>query len=126
VLTAVTAIALVTSIDTTWKLVVVLRGSGALDTPTSIVKPIGTFAVWLVALGGVALLPSLCVPGAILVACGVGSNLFSLALWHAAPNPLAVHMAGGILHFNLADLCVAGGGALVLVSVLCAPADAFA
>ncbi len=126
VLSAVTAVAALTGIDTAWKLAAVIGGHGALDAPTSIVKPLGTFAVWLIALGGVALLPSLCVPGALLVACGVGSNLFSLALWRAAPNPLSVHIAGGILHFNLADACVAGGGLLVVFSVICTPDHHFA
>ena len=124
-LLAVTAMAVVTGIDTAWKLAVVAEGHGALDTPTSLVKPLGTFAVWLVATAGVALLPSLCVPGALLIACGLGSNLFSLALWRAAPNPLSVNLAGGALHFNLADICIGGGGLVVVLSVLLTPADRF-
>jgi len=34
------------------------------------------------------------------------------------PNPLALHVAGGILHFNLADVSVTVGGVLFLSAVL--------
>ena len=74
--------------------------------------------VGIAALTGALLLPRLCVPGALLVAAGVSANILSLALWRAVPNPLGVHLAGGILRFNLADVCVTGGGALFLAAAL--------
>jgi hypothetical protein len=51
-------------------------------------------------------------------------------LWRGVPNPLALGVAGGILHFNLADLCVWSGGVLFLVAALWTiarmPAERFA
>lgn len=72
----------------------------------------------MLALTGVLLLPRLCLPGVLLVVGGVGSNVISLALWRGVPNPLSVHLAGGILHFNLADLCIYSGGLVFLVATL--------
>ena len=77
------------------------------------------------ALAGVAALPAVCLPGALLVSAGLTSNLFSLALWQAVPNPLGVHLAGSVLHFNLADVCIGVGGLVVLLSVALTPAERF-
>jgi hypothetical protein len=112
------AVAALVAIDGSWKAAAVAAGRGALDTPTSPLKPIATLVVGLLALAGVVLLPRLCLAGSVLVLCGVASNTVSLAVWHAVPNPLAIHVAGGILHFNLADTCVWAGGPLFLGAAL--------
>jgi len=94
------------------------HGAAALDAPSSLLRPLATVLVGLAALTAALALPALCVPGASLVVAGVSSNVVSLALWHAVPNPLRLDLAGGILHFNLADLCVTGGGLLFLAAAL--------
>ncbi|HEY4346240.1 MAG TPA: hypothetical protein VGM80_01525 [Gaiellaceae bacterium] len=129
---AITAAALVAGADLTWKAAVLTthHGAYAMDQPTSIIRPAGAIAVGLLALVGVLMLPPLCVPGALLVVGGAVSNIASLALWHAVPNPLGVHVAGGILHFCLADVCVWTGGLLFLLPFLWTvwrmPAERFA
>jgi hypothetical protein len=112
------AVAAVCAIDTSWKSAAVAAGHGALDVPASAARPLVTLAVAAAAIAAVLLAPWCCVPGALLVVCGVSSNLLSLALWRAVPNPIGVHLAGGILHFNLADVCVTGGGALFAAAML--------
>ena len=116
----VALVGVVGGIDTSWKAATLAagRGAAAMDAPSSLLRPSLTLLVGLAALTGALLLPRLCVPGAFLVVAGVSSNLVSLALWRAVPNPLGVHLAGGILHFNLADVCVTGGGAVFLAAVL--------
>ena len=106
--------------DLAWKSAVLAahHGSFAMDSPTSPVKPIATLAIGLLAFGAVLVLPWLCVPGVLLVAGGTTGNIASLALWRAVPNPVGVHVAGGILHFNLADMSVVGGGLLFLTATL--------
>ena len=108
----------VTFADLASKVAAIAAGHGALDTPTSPMRPLMTGLVGLVALAGALLLPRLCVPGMLLVAAGVTSNLVSLALWPGVPNPFGFAIAGGILHFNLADTCVSGGGVLFLAATL--------
>lgn len=117
-LPAAAFVAVVIGIDTASKSAAVLAGHGSFDAPASMVRPLATMLVGLVALAGVLLLPRLCLPGALLVVAGVASNVVSLALWPGVPNPFGVHLAGGILHFNLADVCVCGGGALFLSAAL--------
>ncbi len=103
----------VSSLDTGWKAALLASGHAALDTPGSLVRPLGTLFVGLLALAGVVLLPVACLPGLLLVVAGVSSNMASLLRWHTVPNPLALAFAGGTLHFNLADVR-ASGVALVL------------
>ena len=107
-------------IDISWKAAALAAGHGdaAIDAPSSLLRPFATLLVGLVALTGALLLPRLCVPGAFLVVAGVSSNVVSLVLWRAVPNPLGVHLADGILYFNLADVCVTGGGLLFLAALL--------
>ncbi len=127
---AAAVVTVVIGIDSASKAAALIAGHGAMDAPSSSVRPVGTILVGLMALAGIALLPALCLPGALLVMAGSGSNILSLALWPGVPNPLGVHIAGGILHFNLADVCVVGGGALFLAAALWTiwrmPADEFA
>jgi hypothetical protein len=113
-------VAAVGGIDISWKEAALAAGHGAacMDTPSSLLKPFATLLVGLVALTAALLLPWFCLPGAFLVVAGVSSNVVSLALWGAVPNPFGVHVAGGILHFNLADVCVTGGAALFLAGAL--------
>jgi hypothetical protein len=113
-------VAVVGGIDLSWKAAALAAGHGAaaLDAPSSMLRPFATLLVGLAALTSALVLPALCLPGAFLVVAGASSNVASLALWRAVPNPLGVHLAGGILHFNLADLCVTGGGLLLLAAVL--------
>ncbi len=113
-------VAVVGGIDISWKAAALAAGHGAaaLDAPTSILRPLATVLVGLVALAGTLVLPALCLPGAYLVVAGVSSNIASLVLWRAVPNPLGLQIAGGILHFNLADACVGGGGLLFLTAAL--------
>ena len=117
---ALTAILAVTGTDTAWKSAALAAGHAAagMDTPTTMLKPLATMLVGPLALGAALMLPRLCVPGALLMAAGATSNMLSLERWRAVPNPLAVHLAGGILHFNMADICVTGGGAVFLAAVL--------
>jgi hypothetical protein len=117
---AVTVVLAVTGIDTAWKTAALAGGHAAagMDAPTTMLKPLATMLVGLLALGASLMLPRLCVPGALLMAAGTSSNMLSLARWRAVPNPIAVHLAGGILHLNMADLCVTGGGALFLAASL--------
>ncbi len=117
---AVTVVLAVTGVDTAWKTAALAAGRAAagMDTPTTMLKPVTTMLVGLLALGAALMLPRLCVPGALLMAAGTSSNMLSLARWRAVPNPIAVHLAGGILRFNMADICVTGGGALFLAAVL--------
>jgi hypothetical protein len=129
-LTAIAA-ALVCGGDMTWKAATLAaHGGGALDTPTTLLRPLATLLIGLAALAGVRLLPRICLPGVLLVVAGVTSNVASLALWHAVPNPIGLPVAGGILHLCLADLCVWTGGVLFLASALWAiwrmPDDRFA
>ena len=105
----VAAVCVVGGIDTTWKAAALVSGHGAMDAPSSWLRPLATLLVGLAAFAGVLLLPRCCLPGALLVAGGVTSNLVSLVLWRAVPNPLSVHLAGGVLHLNLADICITGG-----------------
>ncbi len=106
------------TIDTTWKAVSLAAGrsAAALDVPSTILRPSLTLVIGIAALVSTLLFPPIFLPGTLLVTAGAGSNLFSLGLWRAVPNPLAVHLAGGVLHFNLADLCVTGGCALFLAA----------
>ncbi len=115
----VAAVAVVSGVDLEWKAAALAagRGAAALDTPSSAVKPSLTLVVGIAALASALLLPRLCLPGALLVVAGVAANVISLDVWGAVPDPLAVHVAGGILHFNLADVCVTGGGLLFLAAV---------
>ena len=117
---AVLVAAALVGVDTSWKAAAMAatHGAAALDAPASLLRPILTLLVGLAALTGALMLPALCVPGAFLVVAGVSSNVVSLVLWRAVPNPLGVHLAGGVLHFNLADLCVTGGGLVFLIAVL--------
>ena len=117
---AVAVAAAVGGVDISWKAAALAAGHGAaaLDAPSSMLRPFATLLVGVAALAGALVLPALCLPGAFLIVAGVSSNVASLALWRAVPNPLGVHLAGGILHFNLADLCVTGGGLLLLTAVL--------
>jgi hypothetical protein len=112
--------ACVSAIDIGWKASALAAGHGAaaLDTPSSILRPAATVLVGLAALAAALALPALCVPGAFLVVAGVSSNVASLVLWRAVPNPLGFHVAGGVLRFNLADVCVTGGGLVFLTAVL--------
>jgi hypothetical protein len=112
--------AAVSGIDIGWKSAALAAGHGAaaLDAPSSILRPVATLVVGLAALTAALVLPALCVPGAFLVVAGVSSNVASLVLWRAVPNPLRVHLGGGILHFNLADICVTGGGLVFLTAAL--------
>ena len=125
-------VASVGGIDLSWKAAAVAAGHGAaaLDAPSSMLRPFATLLVGLVALTSALALPALCLPGAFLVVAGTSSNIASLALWRAVPNPLGAHLAGGILHFNLADVCVTGGGLLLLTAMLSSlwrmPAEQFA
>ena len=89
-----------------------------MDAPSSLLRPLATLLVGLAAFAGVFLLPRCCLPGALLVAGGVTSNLVSLVLWRAVPNPLSVHLAGGVLHLNLADICITGGALSFFVATL--------
>ena len=116
----VAAVAAVSGVDLEWKAAALAAGDGAaaLDTPSSVLKPLLTLVVGVAALTCALLLPRLCLPGALLVVAGVAANVISLDLWGAVPNPLGVHVAGGILHFNLADVCVTGGGLLFLAAVI--------
>ena len=113
-------VAAVGGVDISWKAAALAAGHGAaaLDAPSSILRPLATVLVGLAALAGALVLPALCLPGAYLVVAGVSSNIASLVLWRAVPNPLGLHLAGGILHFNLADACVSGGGLLFLTAAL--------
>lgn len=117
---AAAVVAAVSGIDISWKVAAIAAGHGvvAMDAPSSLLRPLVTLLVGLVALTGALLLPRLCAPGAFLIVAGSSSNVVSLALWRAVPNPLAVHLADGTLHFNLADVCVTGGGALFVAAVL--------
>jgi hypothetical protein len=108
----------VAAIDNAWKESAVVSGHGALDAPSSILRPALTLTVGAVALVGVLVLPRLCMLGALLVLTGVSSNIASLAIWKAVPNPLGVHVAGGVLHFCLADTCVWAGSLLFFAAVL--------
>ena len=111
-----TITAVVSTSDIGWKAASVAAGHSGLglDAPSSLLRPLATLLIGVVALAGALLLPPLCLPGVFLVFGGVTSNVLSLALWRAVPNPLGVHVAGGILHYNLADLCVWSGGLLFL------------
>ena len=113
---AAAVIALVAGIDLPWKSAALAAGHGWLDTPTSLVRPLGALLVGLLALTAVLLVPRLCLPGVLLVVGGSASNIASLAVWRAVPNPLGFHIAGGVVHFNLADLCVYCGGLLFLAA----------
>jgi hypothetical protein len=117
-------------LDISWKAASVASGRSAIDAPTSTLRPLGTLLIGALALAGVLLLPRICLPGVLLVVGGAASNVGSLAVWRAVPDPLGVHLAGGILHFNLADLCVWGGGLLFLAASLWTiwrmPAERFA
>ena len=117
---AAAVVAAVTGIDTSWKAAALAASHGAvgMDTPTTMLKPLATMLVGLAALTAALMLPRLCMPGALLLTAGVSSNILSLALWHAVPDPLGVHLAGGILRFNLADVCVMCGCCLFLAAVL--------
>ena len=116
---AVTVVLAVTEVDTAWTAALAAgRAAAGMDTPTTMLKPVTTMLVGPLALGAALMLPRLCVPGALLMAAGATSNMLSLERWRAVPNPLAVHLAGGILHLNMADLCVTGGGALFLAASL--------
>ena len=107
------------AIDVSWKSsALAAAGRVEVDAPGSLVRPLGTLAVGVLALAGVLLLPRVCLPGALLVVGGIAGNLASLALWHAVPNPLALPLAGGVLHTNLADLCVWSGCLLFLAGAL--------
>jgi hypothetical protein len=129
---AILATVLVSGGDLAWKAAVLAahHGSFAMDVPSSPAKPFFSLLVGILALGGALLLPWLCVPGVLLVVGGVTANVTSLALWRAVPNPVGVHVAGGTLHFNLADVCVLGGGLLFLSTVFWTlwrlPAERFA
>ena len=94
------------------------QGAAAMDVPTSAAKPLGTVLVGLAALAALLLLPRPCVPGALLLAGGVAANLAALALWGAVPDPFGLAVAGGILHFDAADVCVVVGGALLAATML--------
>jgi len=124
--------AVVSTTDIAWKAASIAAGHAAfgLDAPSSLLRPLATLLVGAVALTGVLLLPPLCLPGVSLVVGGVTSNVLSLALWRAVPNPVGIHLAGGILHFNLADMCVWSGGLLFLVATFWTiwrmPAERFA
>jgi hypothetical protein len=118
--------------DLGWKAAALAAGHGALavDTPSSLVKPVATVIALPIVLVAVATVPALCLPGAVLALAGVSGNLASLAIWHAVPDPLSVGVAGGQLHFNLADLCIWSGGVVFVLSAAWAiwrlPAESFA
>ena len=131
-LPAVAVAAVLGVTDTAWKAasLAASRGGLAVDTPTTLLRPLSALLVGLVALAGVLLVPRLCLPGLVLALAGAASNIVSLSLWHAVPDPLAVPVAGGILHFNLADLSIWSGALLFLTATLWTiwrlPADRFA
>jgi len=118
--------------DLSWKAHVLAGGptGASLDVPTTLLRPLGTMLVGLAALAGALLLPRLCVPGLVSIFAGATSNLGSLSLWRGVPNPLSLGVAGGTLHFNLADLGVWGGCLVFLAAALWTiwrmPAEAFA
>jgi hypothetical protein len=114
VLLAVPAVALIASLDLHVKAAAVAAGTTGVDVPTSVARTGGAAAIGLVALLAVFVLPSLCVPGALLFLGGAVSNLVSLAVWHGVPDPFELAVAGGAVHFNLADCCVWTGSALFL------------
>lgn len=89
-------VAAVGGVDISWKAAALAAGHGAaaLDAPSSILRPLATVLVGLAALAGALVLPALCLPGAYLVVAGVSSNIASLVLWRAVPNPLGLHLAG--------------------------------
>lgn len=123
--------AAVTGTDLSWKATALAAGHQVVEVhaPTSLVQPAATLLVGVVALVGVLFLPWLCLPGALLVVGGIASNVASLALWRGVPNPLRMRMAGGVLNFNLADLCVWGGCLIFLAaafwSIYRMPAERF-
>jgi hypothetical protein len=127
---AIPFVACVTVIDNLWKQAAVASGHSALDAPASIIRPALTLAVLVLALFGVLVLPRLCMVGALLVLSGVSSNIVSLGVWTAVPNPLGVHIGGGTLRFCLADTLVWSGSMLflgaVLATLLRMPDDRFA
>ena len=110
--------AVVSTSDIAWKAASGAAGHSGpgLDAPSSLLRPLATLLIAAVALAGALLLPALCLPGVVLVFGGVASNVLSLALWRAVPNPVGVHVAGGTLHFNLADVCVWSGALLFLLA----------
>ena len=93
-------------------------GGVGVDVPTSVVRPMGSGLIGVLALVGVLVLPRLCLPGALLFLGGACSNFVSLFVWGGVPDPFAVPVAGGLLHFNLADSCIWAGSALFLAAVL--------
>jgi hypothetical protein len=117
---AATVALLVCGADISWKAATLAASpaNGALDAPSSLLRPLATLLIGLAALSGVLLLPRLCLPGVLLVVGGVSSNVASLALWKAVPNPMGLNVAGGVLHLCLADLFVWSGGVLFLASAL--------
>jgi hypothetical protein len=118
-LAALATVASVTFLDTAWKLAVLAPGhTPALDTPTTLLRPLATLLVGVLAAAGVILLPRACVPGTLLVLGGVSSNVVSLVLWGAVPNPIALRLAFGTLHCNLADLCIWCGALAFLGAAL--------
>lgn len=123
-------VAVVSGIDLSWKATALVAGHGWLDAPTSFLRPSATLLIGLLALTGVLLVPWLCLPGVLLIVGGVSSNVASLVLWRAVPNPLGVQLAGGVLRFNLADLCIYGGGLIFLAGTYLTlwrmPSDRFA
>jgi hypothetical protein len=129
---ALVAAGVVAFVDLVWKSAAIAAAHGALavDTPSSLVRPAATVIALPIALVAVATVPGLCLPGALLALAGVSGNLASLAIWHAVPDPLSVAVAGGQLHFNLADLCIWSGCVVLLLSAVWAiwriPAERFA
>jgi hypothetical protein len=129
---AIAAAATVGVGDIGWKAATLASGQGAatLDAPSSLLRPLATLLVGALALSGVLVLPRLCVPGVLLVVGGVSSNVVSLVLWRAVPNPIGVAVAGGMLRCNLADLCIWGGGLIFLAAAFWTiwrlPAERFA
>ena len=67
-----------------------------------------TLAVVVVAVGSVALATA-----AGIAIGGTVGNLTSVAIWGAAPNPFLVTVGAGVVAFNLADVLVISGAALI-------------
>jgi hypothetical protein len=111
-------VAAVAAVDLHVKSVALATGGTGVDVPTSVLRTGGAAAVGFVALLACFVLPRLCLPGLLLFVGGAASNLVSLAIWHGVPDPFELGIAGGVLHFNLADCCVWAGSLLFLASVL--------
>jgi hypothetical protein len=114
----VPGVAAVAAVDLYVKSAALAAGGTGVDVPTSVLRTAGAGGAGLLALLAIFVLPRLCLPGALLFVGGAASNLVSLAIWHGVPDPFVLGVAGGDLHFNLADCCVWSGSLVFLASVL--------